>query len=247
MRQIKVAIIRIGKALAAGFARAQKMIASMMKKTAGILFGSGQAAPAMEGMEPDEADAPEQSADMQETVALERKRQGLEPQDVKDFALAQTDDQRAKIQQKMTQKTASWCGKLYASHRDALQTLATADLRAIEAHLSNARPIAGVPLAPQMFGQRPAPLSPFRPDIARQMVNDLKEDRAARAEGKTPKLEIVSGGKELDRAFGKRPIPTPRQAKVIPSTPYRQGGMSMSHTYKMPTPPASIYAAAGRI
>jgi len=105
--------------------------------------------------------------------------------------------------------------------------------------MAHVRPIKGLPLAPKMFGKQPETISPVRPDMARQVVQDVKAERA-REQGMAPKLDLIAGGKELNQ-FGKKPIPKPK-GKVMPTVPFRT---SASMAYKPPVPPASVWRASG--
>jgi len=251
MRQLKVAVIRIGKALAAGFRAAQRMVAKLAKGTMGVLFGNGQ--PQVSAMDAaDEADEPELAAAdnspeaveaLREKVAQERFAKGLEPEDIKNFALAPTLKERLDLQKLLRAKMGAWCQGLDANQRTIL---GSAHKTAIEAHMAHVRPIKGLPLAPKMFGKQPEMISPVRPDMVRQVVNDVKAERA-REQGFAPKLDLIAGGKELERftGFNSRPksntspLPTP---KGMPSKPFRT---SASMSYKPPTPPASVWRASG--
>ncbi|NHT78915.1 hypothetical protein G8E10_24765 [Rhizobiaceae bacterium CRRU44] len=226
----------MAKAIARALKRAWAMMKKMGSATYRALFGGGNGGGAVAMETPDEADEPEQDDDtagmdaeqLREKNALDRKAKGLEPQDIKSFALGQTYEERQKLGQNLTSKTLTWANELDGPQRSIL---ATAHEKAIERHMAGERHIQGLPKAPLMFGNH-------RPDTARQMINDLKNDGQP--------TDLVFGAKELDRVatnaagktFGKRPMPTP-------SGDFKRG-TSATFTYqpKLPTPPPSMFASA---
>lgn len=228
---MKNALAKIAKAMR----KALKAITKALKSSASFIFGGkgggvAMTAPDTDADEPEAADddTPDGIEARREKVALERKASGLEPADLRAFAAGTTYSARAEAGKLLTRRTWNWADSLDAGQRE---TLKNATDEAIKAHVVGVQKIKGLSDYPPMFGKH-------RPDVARQMVNDLKND------GKP--IDLKFHAKELDRVaqtagktFGKREaIPQPTGALRIKST-------SASYRYNPPKPPHSIYAAAG--